>query len=129
MTNSRAKGAAAEREVVRILKPILGEMHRNWQQQAAVGGADLYGPGIEGWAVEIKRQKSYSASWWTQTAVQADRSGMKPVLIYRLDRGRWRALMSLHDLRPDLKDFSQVEMNLESWANLVARERDAAGES
>lgn len=37
--------------------------------------------------------------------------------------------MSLHDLRPDLKDFSQVEMNLESWANLVARERDAAGES
>lgn len=129
MTNSRAKGAAAEREVVRILKPILGDMHRNWQMQAAVGGADLYGPGIEGWAVEIKRQKAYSRSWWTQAAVQADRSGMKPVLIYRLDRGRWRALMSLHDLRPDLKDFSQVEMNLEAWANLVARERDAAVES
>ncbi len=42
MINSRQKGAAGEREVATILREELKlEIHRNWQQQAAEGGADL----------------------------------------------------------------------------------------
>lgn len=43
MINSRQKGAAGEREVATILREELKlEIHRNWQQQAAEGGADLW---------------------------------------------------------------------------------------
>ena len=116
VTNSRNKGASGEREVAKILREEIGiEVHRNWQAQAAGGGADIL---IPGWAIEVKRAKvARMASWWTQAAVQAMSSGRHPLLVYRLDRGDWRALMSMCALRPDLGCHHQVEMNLACWAN------------
>jgi hypothetical protein len=56
MINSRAKGRAGEQEVATILRDELGmEVHRNWAQQAAIGGCDLIG--IPGWGIEVKRIK------------------------------------------------------------------------
>ncbi len=117
MTNSRNKGAEGEREVARILRKELGiDVHRNWQAQAAGGGADIL---IPGWAVEVKRAKVLRiAPWWTQAAIQANSSGLRPVLIYRPDRGNWRALMAINDLRPDLRCPHQVDMALECWCEI-----------
>ena len=122
MINSRTKGRAAEQEVAGILRDELGlEIHRNWQQQAAQGGCDLVG--VPGWGIEIKRAKeSRINEWWTQTAEQAARDKVRPVLFYRLDRQSWMAMMSLMDLRPDLADPHQVTMFLMSWCTLVREE-------
>ena len=125
MINSRTKGRAAEQEVAGILRDELGlEIHRNWQQQAAQGGCDLVG--VPGWGIEIKRAKEPRISeWWTQTAEQAARDKVRPVLFYRLDRQSWMAMMSLYDLRPDLEDHHQVTMHLLSWCTLVREELHA----
>ena len=70
MVNSRNKGRAGEQEVARILRDELGiAVTRNWQQQAAEGGADIVG--VPGWSIEVKRAKVWSNGWWTQAAAQA----------------------------------------------------------
>jgi len=125
MVNSRNKGRAGEQECCRILRdefPMF-EVNRNWMAQSAEGGADVV---IPGWAIEIKRHKTASdiKNWWTQAAVQAMRVDAKAVLLYRVDRGEWMAMMSLHDLRPDLHNFTQVTMKMSAWCVLVRRELD-----
>ena len=124
--NSRSKGAAGEREVAAILRDELRlEIRRNWQEQSAVGGSDLQG--VPGWAVEVKRQKVARLSeWWTQTAMQANRAFLKPVLIYRLDRQPWFAMMSMMDLRADVGHHSQVTMTLEAWCAVVRRDLNSS---
>jgi Holliday junction resolvase len=126
MINSRQKGAAGEREVAAILREELElEIHRNWQQQAAEGGADL--SGVPGWAIEIKRGKNIRLNEaWKQAAIQAARVKGKPVLIYRFDRQDWFAMMDLYDLRPDLKDHNPITLSIMSWCHLVRRELDGA---
>ena len=125
MTNSRTKGRAGEQEVARLLRDELGlEVYCNWQQQAAQGGCDLVG--VPGWGIEIKRAKDARVNeWWHQTAEQAARDKVRPVLIYRLDRQPWMAMMSLYDLRPDLDDHHQVTLHLLSWCTLVREELHA----
>ena len=112
----RTKGQTGEREVCAILRQELGmEVHRNWQAQSAGGGADIVLPG---WAIEVKRAKVLRIGpWWTQAAIQAQASGLMPLLVYRPDRGSWVARMSLFDLRPDLGCHHQVEMALACWCN------------
>ena len=127
MTNSRAKGRAAEQEVARILRDELNiEVTRNWAAQAHHGGCDLITVPDIGWGIEIKRAKEARLSeWWQQTAEQAQIDKVRPVLIYRLDRQSWMAMMSLRDLRPDLVDPHQVTMFLLSWCTLVREEMNA----
>ena len=126
--NSRAKGMSGEREVATILRDELGmEVHRNWAQQAAIGGCDLIG--IPGWGIEIKRIKKATEadlqSFWQQTTEQATSAKVRPVLIYREDRQSWKVRMSLYDLRPDLGDHHQVTMELMSWCTMVREEFSA----
>ena len=127
MTNSRVKGRAAEQEVVRLLKDELHlDIRRNWiAQNAEKGHCDI--TDVPGWAIEIKRAKvARFDDWWTQTCAQALQIQRKPVLIYRLDRQRWYAMLSLYHLRPEMHDHSNCTMKLESWCKLVRLELDAA---
>jgi len=96
MTNSRNKGAAAEREVFKILSLALGiKVERNLIQTRD-GGADTYS--IEGWAVEIKRQETLSLpAWWEQTLAQAVLAQKKPMLVYRQSRHPWRVRVLASD--------------------------------
>ena len=122
MTNSRRKGHDGEREIAGMLREGLDipGIHRNWMAQSVDGGPDIV---LDNWAVEIKRAKvPLINNWWTQCATQAAKCKKKPVLMYRLDRQDWRVMMSMHDLRPDLEDFSKVTMDFDSWINLVRRE-------
>lgn len=108
--NIRAKGANGEREVYNLLNPIIKEVmlevggfseddlrnpenfiQRN-QNQSAVGGKDLVN--TFGLAIEVKRQETLLLEpWWKQTVASAKRLNEKPVLLYRQNRKKWRAVL------------------------------------
>lgn len=95
--NSRTKGAAAEREAAKLIEDHLGFRCKRNLMQTAEGGHDLIG--IPGWAVEVKRYAQASNAikegWWQQAVRQANEVGAKPVVLYRLDRSYWRALLEM----------------------------------
>lgn len=92
----RRKGAAAEREVLRLLGAELGVMLERNLQQTRAGGADCLT--IKGWAIEVKRQESLSRPrWWRQACAQAERVGAEPMLLYRRSREPWRAFIHTRD--------------------------------
>lgn len=80
-----SKGKEGERELARLLREHLGATVVRNLAQARQGGADLLG--IDGWAVEVKRAaRARLSEWWLQTCAQADMTGLRPALFYRLDR-------------------------------------------
>jgi hypothetical protein len=88
--SQRRKGAAAEREVLRLLGEQLGQLLTRNLQQSREGGADCIC--VKGWAIEVKRQEALSRpKWWRQAVEQADRLGVQPMLVYRRSKEPWRA--------------------------------------
>lgn len=99
MPNSRQKGAAAEREVIKKLQAVaddaLGKgvltLSRNLDQYQE-GGSDIRVShrDYDLFSFEIKRQeKEQLPAWWRQTVRQAALDGRTPVLIYRKSKRRW----------------------------------------
>jgi hypothetical protein len=98
---SRNKGARGEREVIRMLQPIVDTvcddcgvgrivLQRNLLQ-AHSGGHDLFG--LEWLSLEVKRQERENVGkWWRQTLRQAQ-SWQTPVLIYRSNYQPWKVRM------------------------------------
>lgn len=88
----RRKGAAGEREALRLLGDELGELLKRNLTQTREGGADCVC--IRGFALEIKRQEALSRpAWWRQACEQAARLGVEPMLLYRRSREPWRAFI------------------------------------
>jgi hypothetical protein len=122
----RRKGQVGEREAAELIR-----QHTGWGVQRrvrnAAGDSDLVG--VPGWSVEIKRHASATradlARWWAQTLAQS--GGQLPLLLYRPDRGQWRAVWPLAvSLRLQLAEQWQgyewtVEGSVAAWA-AVARE-------
>lgn len=107
--NSRTKGQTGEREVIKLLQPIINRVYDDARQyapqlqrntlQAHKGGFDILG--IDNLAIEVKRAEKLNLSdWWQQTTRQA--KDKEPVLIYRQNRQKWRVRM--------LKDVDRVSM-------------------
>ncbi len=119
---SRNKGRAGEQECARLLRDNLGiDVTRNWAEQAAHGGCDLVG--INGWAIEVKRAKSYDNKWWLQTVEQANAVSANPALLYRLDRRQWTAELRGGDVISELADETDtITMSLNAFCTIV-RER------
>lgn len=103
--NIRAKGQNGEREVQQALEPIVRRVmqqlghplpdkaivQRN-QNQSAVGGSDL--TGTFGLAIEVKRQESLSINtWWAQCVKAAQENNEIPVLLYRQNGKKWKAVL------------------------------------
>lgn len=88
----RRKGAAAERELCKLLSDELGiEVRRN-VDQARAGGADCLM--VPGYAIEVKRREALSRpAWWRQAVDQSIRVGCEPIVWYRQSRQPWRALV------------------------------------
>lgn len=126
MTSSRRKGKHGELEAAALLRDLLGtSVVRNLTTQARDGGHDLLG--LPGWAVEVKRAaKPRIVEWWNQTVDQAN--GAKPVLLYRVDRYPWRAVLALADAVPAFEGQSRdgltwtLETSIEVFAALVREE-------
>lgn len=96
MTNSRAKGANAEREVISLLRDLLGDLpglKRNLEQYRAKG----YDFTVADLACEVKRGERFLSAW----IFQADNQSAEklPVLIWRKNGERWRfmPIMDLHE--------------------------------
>lgn len=92
--SQRRKGATAERELARLLSPLLGEEITRNLAQSRDGGADLLGVGP--FALEVKRQERLTLpAWWRQACEQAERAGLIPALAYRQSRQPWRFVVPL----------------------------------
>lgn len=86
----RRKGAAAEREVLKLLGEELGWALQRNLSQTREGGADCLC--VHGFAIEIKRQEALSRpAWWRQACEQAQRVGAEPMLFFRRNREQWTA--------------------------------------
>lgn len=90
---SRQKGKSGEREIAALLTVLTGfDVRRKVRQHA--GDSDI--EGVDGWEIEAKRYAAASPAviklWWRQAVEQAARTGAKPVLFFRLDRGNWCAV-------------------------------------
>jgi Holliday junction resolvase len=86
----RRKGAAAEREVLRLLGEELGQTLMRNLEQTRGGGADCLC--MRGFAIEVKRHERLSRpAWWRQACAQADVVGAEPMLLYRRSREPWAA--------------------------------------
>jgi len=134
--NSRAKGAAGEREFIKELALELGDelvapLKRNLEQTRA-GGHDIVG--LEGFAIEIKRYKQVKegdlVKFWEQAKEQAQRIDAEPVLAYREDMRSWRVVVSCNMLNKGCMtgDWSMAwtaTISMAAFAYLV-RERHSA---
>lgn len=126
--NSRAKGKAGELEVAALLRDALGVDATRNLVQSREGGADLLG--LPGWAVEVKRAKESSqiAQWWDQACRQAERSGCRPVLFYRLDRRKWQVVVALRHFKEEFKNapmWMYLEMGFDVFAALIREEMNS----
>lgn len=133
--NSRAKGAAGEREFCKVLTEYLGDvltepLKRNLEQTRN-GGHDILG--IEGFALEIKRYKRVKdgdiKQFWEQAVEQARRAGGLPALAYREDLQSWRVRFPMCVLNPDMTstwdlDFT-VEVGVEAFASVLREAHNA----
>lgn len=132
--NSRAKGAAAEREFCKELADYLGDalvepLKRNLEQTRK-GGHDIVG--LEGYAIEIKRYRVIKEGdivrFWAQAVDQARRVEAQPVLAYREDFCSWRVripwgFMMDEDWDEDV-DFT-IEVSLKAFASLIREQHIA----
>lgn len=95
MTNSRAKGAAGERELAKILREHGFDARRGQQYCGANGDADVVG--LPGWHIECKRCQKYEIDkWWTQATTDCKESE-KPLIAFRKNRGTWKVVLDLED--------------------------------
>ena len=94
----RDKGAAAEREIFRLLSDELGFIVQRNLVQTRDSGCDSLS--IPGFAVEVKRQeKPFARAWWDQVnATRHQNGGVIPILFYRRSRRPWTAVFDLHDV-------------------------------
>jgi len=116
-----SKGKEGERELARLLREHLGATVVRNLAQARQGGADLLG--IDGWAVEVKRAaRARLSEWWLQTCAQADMTGLRPALFYRLDRHPWRVVVALRHVATGFTHAPlnmRVETDIEVFAALA----------
>lgn len=124
----RAKGAEGERQVIKMLTPIIQRVMRDMdfpaekvdaalkmvqrnQNQSAVGGNDL--SNTFGLSIEVKRQEQLAINtWWTQCENAAARNNELPVLIFKQNNKPWRFITL---------GFLHVPAERGSWTSLRAR--------
>lgn len=98
------KGKRAEREMVKILQPVVNKvwevrglpgascpvLERNLMQSHK-GGYDLVG--LDWLALEVKHHETLKVKdWWSQ-AIRQSRTEQTPVLVYKQNNVKWRAML------------------------------------
>lgn len=91
--SQRRKGAAGEREVVRLMNETLGEdtVRRNLNQTRE-GGTDIQ---VAPYGIEVKRRKQMAFYQWLHQAERACGDAAKPVVVARADGEEWVAIIPL----------------------------------
>lgn len=97
MVNSRAKGAAGERELSKVLGEILGvKMRRGQQYSGLAGNADVVG--VEGLHVECKRVQNLNVSKAMAQAIADCKLRSVPVVAHRKNGEQWLLTVCLDDV-------------------------------
>lgn len=97
MVNSRAKGAAGERELSKVLGDILGvQMRRGQQYSGLAGNADVVG--VDGIHIECKRVQSLNVSKAIEQSIRDAKTGSVPVVAHRKNGEQWLLTCCLDDL-------------------------------
>lgn len=135
--NSRAKGAAGEREVIHEMASHLGEWVREQVKrnldQTREGGHDIVGLGS--WALEIKRYAKVTESdmerFWRQAVEQAVSVKKTPALAYRVDRKPWRIRVPMSVIHEPARWWPTemeiqwtVEVGMEAFCYLIRESMD-----
>lgn len=118
---SQNKGKRGEREVIKILQPVLDVVYPEGESpllqrntlQSDRGGFDIVG--LEWLGLEVKHQESYNLNkWWEQTVQQVAKH-QEPVLFYRKNNVKWRVRM-LGYLSTDYADLQVlVDVSVEDF--------------
>ena len=123
---SRNKGKAGERHIAGVIRDLTGwDVRRRVRQHD--GDSDL--EGVPGWSVEVKDHATAHIGdvrrWWAQAQEQS--GSLWPVLIYKRQRGEWRAVWPMSaviGLRPvdaQIEYGDTAETSIDGWV-LVAKE-------
>lgn len=98
------KGKRAEREIVKLLQPIIDKVYgeagiigndfpvlqRN-TLQSDKGGYDIVG--LDWLAIEVKHQEQLSINTWWQQTLKQTKSGQMPTLFYRKNNVKWKVVI------------------------------------
>lgn len=94
MVNGRQKGAAAEREIAKLLFDELGlSFKRDLEQYRAADHGDLICDEPFPFVIEVKRYKTGCApqpAWWDQVCAAAKSAGLLPMLVYKYNHQQWK---------------------------------------
>ena len=94
MVNGRQKGAAAEREIAKMLFDELGmTFKRDLEQYRAADHGDLICDEPFPFVIEVKRYKTGCApqpAWWDQVCAAAKSAGLLPLLVYKYNHQQWK---------------------------------------
>ena len=93
--NSRAKGAAGERELSHELEKYGYKTRRGQQFCGANGDADVVG--VPGLHIECKRVERLNIYDAIKQALNDAREGEMPVVMHRKNRQKWLVTLSLDD--------------------------------
>lgn len=105
MTNSREKGAAAEREVANILKEWGYEARRGQQFSGGSDSPDVLG--LPGYHIEVKRtERTDIYGWLEQSKRDNGNSENVPVVVHRKNKEDWVVILSLTDFLTYLAERS-----------------------
>ena len=126
MTNGRQKGAAFERELVKMIYEELGfEVKRNLEQYRSADQGDIEGMEEHGWTIEAKRYAknmggNFKPEWWRQVTTAANANGTQPVLIYKYDRQPVKCVVFLSSINADFVGKDNVAIiTFPTWCMLV----------
>ena len=95
MTNSRQKGARAERQLAKELRKFGYEARRGQQYCGANGDADVVG--LEKIHIECKHVERLNIHEAMEQAKRDAREGEKPVVMHKKNRTEWLVTMPLYD--------------------------------
>lgn len=98
---ARVKGAAAEREVAKILTDSLGFVVKRNLGQARDGADDLT---VQQFRIEVKRRETIAIDKWSQQVEDCAQAGEVPVVVYRRSGQPWRVCLLLDDFIPMMRD-------------------------
>lgn len=95
---SRTKGAAGENEVIKLMRFAFPDAARELDQYQEKLGRDI--KGTQPWCFQVKRHRKLSEGDLRRAFMQADsvppESGYSlPAVLYREDRGSWRAFTTV----------------------------------
>lgn len=103
MTNGREKGAAAEREVARILREYGYPARRGQQYCGGNGDADV--EGLDGIHIEVKRREQFRLYPAMEQAKHDARDGEIPAVFHRRNGKSWVVILELDDFMRMYRDF------------------------